>query len=174
MCSSYAFLRLECSLLRWRRTAGRRRSVCLHFMNVGQLQLSSGNHKGCTYRAPVRYVTKTWSVVLLNKIKHSLLSQVYCVWQVVKTPTIVLNNPVYLKNPPIANFTKICLVEGKTVPCRRTDRQIDGKTNGQIEIIELIIDFRNYISAAKISRFCPNTEFMCLACISEYKQQSFL
>ena len=25
------------------------------------------NHKGCTYRAPVRYVTKTWSVVLLNK-----------------------------------------------------------------------------------------------------------
>jgi len=22
------------------------------------------NHKGCTYRAPVRYVTKTWSVVL--------------------------------------------------------------------------------------------------------------
>jgi len=25
------------------------------------------NHKGCTYRAPVNYVTKTWSVVLLNK-----------------------------------------------------------------------------------------------------------
>jgi len=25
------------------------------------------NHKGCTYRAPVRYVTKTWRVVLLNK-----------------------------------------------------------------------------------------------------------
>jgi len=25
------------------------------------------NHKGCIYRAPVRYVTKTWSVVLLNK-----------------------------------------------------------------------------------------------------------
>jgi hypothetical protein len=25
------------------------------------------NHKECTYRAPVRYVTKTWSVVLLNK-----------------------------------------------------------------------------------------------------------
>jgi hypothetical protein len=28
------------------------------------------NHKGCTYRAPVRYVTKTWSVVLLNKKKY--------------------------------------------------------------------------------------------------------
>ena len=25
------------------------------------------NHKGCTCRAPARYVTKTWSVVLLNK-----------------------------------------------------------------------------------------------------------
>jgi len=25
------------------------------------------NHKGCTYRAPVRYVTTTWSVVILNK-----------------------------------------------------------------------------------------------------------
>jgi len=43
VCSSYAFLRLERSLLRWRRTAVRRRFVCLHFMNVGQLQLSSGN-----------------------------------------------------------------------------------------------------------------------------------
>jgi len=30
-------------------------------------------------RAPVRYVTKTWSVVLLNKKIHILLSQVYCV-----------------------------------------------------------------------------------------------
>jgi len=32
-----------------------------------------------SYRAPVRYVTKTWSVVLLNKIIHILLSQVHCV-----------------------------------------------------------------------------------------------
>jgi len=30
-------------LLRWRRTTLRRRFVCLHFMNIGQLQLSSGN-----------------------------------------------------------------------------------------------------------------------------------
>ena len=29
------------------------------------------------------------------KEKHILLSQVYCVWQVVKTPTIISNNPVY-------------------------------------------------------------------------------
>ena len=34
------------------------------------------------------------SVVLLNKKIHILLSQVYCVWQVVKTLTIILNNPV--------------------------------------------------------------------------------
>jgi hypothetical protein len=35
--------------------------------------------QGCSYRAPVTYVTKTWSVVLLNKKKiHILLSQVYC------------------------------------------------------------------------------------------------
>ena len=44
---------------------------------------------------PVRYVTKTWSVVLLNKKIHILLSQVYCVCQVVKPPTIILNNPVF-------------------------------------------------------------------------------
>ena len=46
------------------------------------------NRKRCTYRAPIRYVTKTWSVVLLNKKKkiHILISQVYCVWQAVKTP----------------------------------------------------------------------------------------
>ena len=29
-----------------------------------------------------------------NKKIHTLLSQVYCVWQVVKTPTIISNNPV--------------------------------------------------------------------------------
>jgi hypothetical protein len=52
------------------------------------------NHKRCTYRAPVRYVTKTWSVVLLNETIHILLSEVYCVWQVVKTTTIISNNPV--------------------------------------------------------------------------------
>ena len=43
LCSSYAFLRLERSLLRWRRRAVRRRFVCLYFMNVGQLKSSSGN-----------------------------------------------------------------------------------------------------------------------------------
>jgi len=31
------------------------------------------NHKGCIYKAPLSYVTKIWSVVLLNKIKYSYL-----------------------------------------------------------------------------------------------------
>jgi len=52
------------------------------------------NHKGCIYRAPERYLTKPWSVVLLNTKARILLSEVYCVWQVVKTPTIISNNPV--------------------------------------------------------------------------------
>jgi len=43
VCSSYAFLSLERSLLIWLQTAMRRRFVCLHIINVGQLQLSSGN-----------------------------------------------------------------------------------------------------------------------------------
>ena len=32
---------------------------------------------------------------LIHRCNYILLSQVYCVWQVVKTPTIILNNPVY-------------------------------------------------------------------------------
>ena len=51
-------------------------------------------------KAPVRYVTKIWSVVLLNKKIHILLSQEYCVWQVVKTPKIISNNPVYAATSP--------------------------------------------------------------------------
>ena len=59
------------------------RSICIFLFNRTK------------YRAPIRYVTKTWIVVLLNKKIHILLSQVYCVWQVVKTPAIILNNPAY-------------------------------------------------------------------------------
>ena len=33
--------------------------------------------KGCTYRAPVRYVTRTWSVVLLNK--KNIYSYLKCI-----------------------------------------------------------------------------------------------
>ena len=34
------------------------------------------------------------SFSLLNKKTHILLSEVYCAWQVVKTQTVILNNPV--------------------------------------------------------------------------------
>jgi len=33
---------------------------------------------------------------LIHRCNYILLSQVYCVWQVVKTPTIIFNNPVYI------------------------------------------------------------------------------
>ena len=61
--------------------------------------------QGSIYGTPVRYVTKMWNVVILNKKIYILLSQVYCVWQVVKTLTVISNNPVFncknlKKKPP--------------------------------------------------------------------------
>jgi hypothetical protein len=44
--------------------------------SVDVCRITKGAH---TERAPLRYVTKTWGVVLLNKKTHILLSQVYCV-----------------------------------------------------------------------------------------------
>jgi len=35
--------------------------------------------KVCTYRAPVRYVTKTWSAGLLKKITYTPISSVFCI-----------------------------------------------------------------------------------------------
>jgi hypothetical protein len=35
---------------------------------------------------------------LIHRCDCILLSQVYCVWQVIKTPTIILNDPVYDQN----------------------------------------------------------------------------
>ena len=51
---------------------------------------------------------KTWSVVLLNKKIHLLLSQVYCVWQVVKTPTFISNNPEFWAPLSIVGGTRCC------------------------------------------------------------------
>ena len=33
---------------------------------------------------------------LIRRCNYILLSEVYCIWQVVKTPTIILNNPVFV------------------------------------------------------------------------------
>jgi len=45
-----------------------------HGYRVDVCRITKGAH-----RAPIRYVTKTWIVVLLNKKIHILLSQVYCI-----------------------------------------------------------------------------------------------
>ena len=44
-----------------------------------------------------------------NHMRLHLLSQVYCVWQVVKTPTIISNNPVFkVINPLNTELNPIC------------------------------------------------------------------
>jgi len=49
-------------------------------------------HNCCTL-----HITKENSEnFLIHRCNYILLSQVYCVWQVVKTPTIILNNPVHV------------------------------------------------------------------------------
>jgi hypothetical protein len=47
------------------------------------------------------YCVDVCRVVLLNKKIHILLSEVYCVWQAVTTPTIILNNPVLFVIPNV-------------------------------------------------------------------------
>ena len=49
---------------------------------------------------------------LIHRCNYILLSQVYCVWQVVKTPTTIFNNPVYQlnKNTSKHNCTTTCCV----------------------------------------------------------------
>jgi len=65
------------------------------------------NHKGCTYRAPVWYVTKTWSVFLLNKKNtHTPISSALCMIRC-KSPTIILNNPVFFFQVTISISTVV-------------------------------------------------------------------
>jgi hypothetical protein len=97
VCSSYAFLHLERSLLRRRRTAIETIPADMVQTVWNELDYRVDVCR-ITKGTPVRYVTKTWIVVLLNKKIHILLSQVHCVWQVVKTPTIIFNNPVCSPN----------------------------------------------------------------------------
>jgi hypothetical protein len=93
--TSWAVFKLEINLRDWwiwlvdlfkfYKQFGTNSIIVLMFVESQRVQI---------YREPVRYVTKTWSVVLLNKKIHILVSQVYCVWQVAKTPIIISNNPV--------------------------------------------------------------------------------
>ena len=49
-----------------------------------------------TFRYCTLYIIKeNFENVLIHRCNYILLSQVYCVRQVVKTPTVILNNPVY-------------------------------------------------------------------------------
>jgi len=48
-------------------------------------------HNYCT----PHIIKENYENFLIHRCNYILLSQVYCVWQVVKTPTIVLNNPVF-------------------------------------------------------------------------------
>jgi hypothetical protein len=50
-------------------------------------------HNYCT-----SYIKENFENFLIHRCNYILLSQVYCVWQVVKTRTIISNNPVYSRN----------------------------------------------------------------------------
>jgi hypothetical protein len=51
---------------------------------------------------------------LIHRCNYLLLSQVYCVWQVVKIPTTILNNPVFrrLRGLEILDTTERCSSQG--------------------------------------------------------------
>ena len=48
-------------------------------------------HNYCT----PHIINRNFENFLLHRCNDILLSQVYCLWQVVKTPTIIWNNPLY-------------------------------------------------------------------------------
>jgi len=43
-----------------------------------------------------RIIEENFENFLIHRCNYILLSQVYCIWQVVKIPTFILNNPVLL------------------------------------------------------------------------------
>jgi len=47
------------------------------------------------YRTP-HIIKENYENLLIHRCNYIQLSQVYCVWQVVKTPTIIFNNPVFI------------------------------------------------------------------------------
>jgi len=48
-------------------------------------------HNFCT----LHIINENLEKFLIHRCNYILLSEVYCVWQVVKTATIILNNPVF-------------------------------------------------------------------------------
>jgi len=43
-----------------------------------------------------RITKESFENFLIHRCNYILLSPVYCLWQVVKTPTIIFNNPVFI------------------------------------------------------------------------------
>jgi hypothetical protein len=50
---------------------------------------------GEMYNYCTPHIKENFENSLIHRCNYILLSQVYCVWQVVRTPTIISNNPVY-------------------------------------------------------------------------------
>ena len=77
-------------------------------------------HNYCT----PHIIKENFGNFLIHRCNYVLLSQVYCVWQVVKTTTIIFNNPVYynIKLHYIRSYIFRCLctdfsVQGYIVLC---------------------------------------------------------
>jgi hypothetical protein len=51
-------------------------------------------------------IKENFENVLIHQCSYVPLSQVYCIWQVVKIPTINYNNSVYLRNFPTEELMK--------------------------------------------------------------------
>ena len=51
-------------------------------------------HNYCT----PRIIKENFENFLIHRCNYILLSEVYCVWKVVKSPTIILNNPLFTWN----------------------------------------------------------------------------
>ena len=64
--------------------------VLLIFLQRSSLQTWSHSFYYCT----PHIIKENSENFLIHRCNYILLSQVYCVWQVVKTPTVILNNPV--------------------------------------------------------------------------------
>ena len=71
---------------------------------------------------------------LIHRFNYILLSQVYCVWQVVKTPTIIFNNPVH----PFYLWFKCCLLSAtlkvNTAPCLVTQQRINAYAGLEMQL----------------------------------------
>ena len=80
----------------------------LHLENEVARRVASDHHRShaailvnCALNGEMRnyctphIIKENFENFLIHRCNYILLSQVYCVWQVVKTPTIIFNNPLH-------------------------------------------------------------------------------